>query len=286
MSATPTLNPQGRVNVRRIGLRRQPMRDLYLGLMRMRWRWLIALLLLSYLFNVSVFGLLYSLQDGAIANARVGSFRDAFFFSVHTLSTIGYGHMWPRTTYANVIVTIQAFSGMLTVTLFAGLVFAKFSRATARLIFSEKAVISLHDGVPTLMIRIANERSSNIVDTRLTLTLLREAATQEGAPLVRFVDMKLLRNWMPLFAVTWTAYHPIDAQSPLFGLAKETLAEQDFEIIATLSGTDEIYNQLIHARTSYIPEDIVFNARFSNLLDQDQEGRTVDFSRFNDLEML
>ena len=194
--------------------------DLYHALLTASWGVLFALLAGAYaVFNL-VFALLYRLQDGSIFNAKPGSFMDAFFFSVQTMATIGYGDMHPATLYANLLVTVEVLLGLTGFALATGLVFARFSRPTARIMFSRYAVVTTHDGRRMLMFRAANQRRNRILEARASLMLVRNEWTKEGTVMRRFYDLKLTRSHNPTFALTWTVMHPIDGESPLKGVTR------------------------------------------------------------------
>src|SRR5262249_23589165 len=159
----------------------------------------------------------YLLLGHAIANARPGSFSDAFFFSVQTMATIGYGQMAPATFAAHVLVSVEAFVGLVGFAMVTGITFSKFSRPTARILFSNVAVVTQRDGVPCLMFRMANERGTSIVEAQAHVVLTRSETTLEGEKVRRFYDLKLLRQQNILFALSWTALHPITQESPFSG---------------------------------------------------------------------
>jgi len=259
--------------------------DIYHSLLTVPWRGFFALLAAAYgLFNV-VFALLYLLQDGGIANARSHSFADAFFFSVQTMATIGYGDMHPATLYANILVTIEVLLGLTGFALATGLIFARFSRPTARVIFSDVAVISRYDGLPTLMFRAANQRRNRILEASVNLMLVRNELTAEGQVMRRFYDLKVARRHNPTFVLTWTVMHPIDESSPLRNASAATLRAQEAEIVASISGLDESFVQTIHARKSYRPEDVRWGWRLTDIIGRSADGRlTVDYDRFHDAE--
>ncbi|QQR91318.1 MAG: ATP-sensitive inward rectifier potassium channel 10 [Myxococcales bacterium] len=284
-SAFRSIDRSGRVVVRRVGTSRRPLRDLYLRLLRLKWRWLITGLVSFHLLANSVFASLYLLREASIVGAREGSFTDAFFFSVQTMSTIGYGSMAPASLYAHILVTVQAFIGMLSVALVTGLTFAKFSHPSARVAFSRNAIVATRNAQRVLMFRMANERNSYIVEAKLRMTLLRDEVSQEGELLRRFYDMPLVREWTPVFALSWTAIHVIDEQSPLYELLdSEALEEAQIEIIASLSGIDESYNQPVHVRNSYAPSDILFGGRFKDMIERDGQIRRINFAVLHDVE--
>jgi inward rectifier potassium channel len=222
-------------------------------------------------------------QPGAIANARPGAFADAFFFSVQTIATLGYGQMSPATLYANLVVTVETAVGVMFLALATGLVFARFSRPTARVLFSRVAVIGPYNGTPTLAFRIANERSNQILEAEVKAVLLRDETTGEGAAIRRFYDLPLARYRTPVFALSFTVMHRIDRDSPLCGASAASLAADNAELIITASGIDETIAQRVYARTSYLPDEIRWGHRFVDVMGWSDDGsRIIDYRRFHD----
>jgi inward rectifier potassium channel len=261
--------------------------DLYHWLLTLSWPGFFTLISLLYLITNSLFALAYLAGGDCIANARPGSFQDAFYFSVQTMATIGYGAMYPRTDYANIIVAIQALFGLWGVAMITGLAFARFSKPTARVIFSRVAVIAPFNGVPTLMYRTANQRFNQILEAQQRATLIRDEVTIEGEVMRRFYDLELLRSQSPIFALTWTVMHPIDENSPLYKLTAKDLVEQQAEIVITLTGIDETVSQTIHARHSFVASEILWNLRFVDIISRTPEGkRVVDYTRFHEVKPL
>ncbi len=266
-----------------VGVRREWFSDLYHRALTVSWPRFLALGLAFYLLANALFAGLYLLQPGSINNARPGAVTDAFFFSVETIATIGYGVMSPATVYANLVMTVESACGLLLVALTTGLVFARFSRPTARVMFSRVAVIGPHNGKPTLTVRLANQRRNQMLAAQVAVTLVRDEITAEGALLRRFYDLKLVRDRSPVFAMTFTVMHEIDAASPLRGVTPEVLAERNAELVVTTSGVDETLVQPVHARTSYLPHEILWNHRFTDIMGWTEDGRrAVDYSRFHD----
>ena len=253
-------------SLRVIGQRRAPWGDAYHLLLKMPWWGFFALVAGAILGANALFAGLYLLQDGTIANSRPGSFADAFFFSVQTMATIGYGLMAPATTYGHVLVTVEAMTGMIGMALVTGLTFAKFSRATSRVIFSARVVVLPRDGVPHVMFRMANWRHNQIVEAQLRVGVL-------------------VRDRTASFFLTWTAMHRIDEQSPFFGPdALDRLRARNAELFLTLIGWDETIGQTIHARYRYGLDDIAWNARFADVLTVDDDGtRVIDYTRFHEV---
>ena len=258
--------------------------DLYHLLLTISWLKFFALVSLGYLVTNTLFALAYLAGGDAIENARHGNFLDAFFFSVQTMATIGYGAMYPKTAYANTLVVIEALLGLLGVAMATGLMFARFSIPKARMLFSRVAVIVPYNDVPTLMFRVANERKNLVLEAQINITLVRSEITKEGEEMRRFYDLLLVRSHSPLFALSWTVMHTIDESSPLYGLSSQDMVEDNMELLVTLTGLDETVSQIIHARYSYISEEILWNMRFVDILSKTQDGRRcIDYSRFHDV---
>ncbi|HLY56899.1 MAG TPA: ion channel [Stellaceae bacterium] len=271
-------------NVSRLGLERPGWNDLYHDLLTMSVPALLGFVAVAYLSANMVFAALYVLVGG-VANARPDSLADMFFFSIQTMATIGYGNMYPVSFGANLLATAEVVFGLLTIALFTGVMFARISRPTAKVMFSEVAVIAPVNGIPTLAFRVANQRRNRIVEAQVSVSVLREEVTLEGASLRRFHDLSLLRSRTPIFALTWTVMHPIDAQSPLYGLDHKVLAEEDCEFICSLTGLDDISVQTVHVRHVYEASDIRWGARFVDIFQQGENGEwSIDYERFHDTE--
>src|SRR2546429_5906163 len=236
--------------------------DLYHLLLTSSWPRLLGLAAIAYAAASALFALGYLIEPDAIENARPGSFADAFFFSVQTMATIGYGRMVPRTFLANSLVTLETLTGLLALAMITGLVFAKFSRPTARVLFSRVAVIGRRDGVRAFMFRMANERGNNIVEAQVHVALARQEVTAEGESVRRFYDLELVRRLNPIFPNTWTVVHPITESSPLRDATPASLEADEARIVVSVVGLDESYSQTVHARPTYVPANIVWNARF------------------------
>lgn len=270
--------------VRRINFREVGGLDLYHSLLTASWGTFFALLALAYVVFNLAFGVLYLLGDGAIANAKPGSFADAFFFSVQTMATIGYGDMHPQTIYANLLVTLEVLLAMSGLALATGLIFARFSRPTARVMFSAVAAIAPYDGAQTLMFRVANQRRNQIIEAEITVSVLRDERTADGGTMRRFHDLALQRSRTPMFSLTWTVMHVIDRASPLYGATPESLAAGNAEIVVALIGLDGTFAQTVHARHSYIGDEIVWNRRFVDILGRGKDGeRIIDYRHFHDV---
>jgi len=271
--------------VKRKGVSHFSWSDLYHWLLNLSWLKLLLLITLAYFATNSFFALAYLTQPNSIANARTGNFFDAFFFSVQTMATIGYGAMYPKTAYANFLVTIEALFGLLGVSMATGLMFARFSRPTARVRFTHVAVIAPYNDVPTLMFRTANERQNWILEVQMRVTLVRNEINKEGQFMRRFYDLPLVRNYSPLFALTWTIMHTIDENSPLYGVTPQRMIEEEMELVVTLTGIDETVSQTIHSRHSFVAQEILWNRRFVDIMLKTRDGkRCINYSRFHDVE--
>jgi inward rectifier potassium channel len=266
-----------------VGLKRPWLGDPYYLALRLPW-WLFLLSGAGlYLAANGIFALFYLAQPGAIANARPGSFADAFFFSVQTMSTVGYGGMIPATTWANLVVTAESMVGLMFVALATGLVFARFSRPTARVLFSRVAVIAPHNGAPTLSLRLANQRRNQILEAQVDVALLRDEVTIEGETIRRLHDLKLARRRSPSFAMTFTVTHTIDRDSPLHGATAASLTAENAELVVTVSGVDDTISARVYARTSYLADEILWGHRFVDVIGWTEDGRrAIDYRRFHD----
>jgi inward rectifier potassium channel len=280
-AAPPVRRP---IVVERIGLEREPfMGDIYHFVLTTSWWRFFAMMAFTYAIANSVFAMLYIVVPGCIQGARPGHFGDAFFFSVQTMATIGYGGMVPVTTYANVLVTCESLLGVFGLALVTGLTFAKFARPTARVLFSNVAVVSKRDGTRSLMLRMANRRVSNIVDVNLFMVLAISDITLEGEAVRRFHTLELARSRAATFALSWTAIHAITPSSPLFGLDAEALASRRAEIILTLTGIDETFAQTVHARMNYTWEAVLFGHRFADIVSDLPDGRRqMNYRKFHE----
>jgi inward rectifier potassium channel len=269
----------GRVVTRAVA--RPPLSDLYFYLTTVSWPALLLIIVALFGFINCLFAAGYMI-DGGVANARPGSFADAFFFSVQTMATIGYGTMAPRSLLANVLVSIEAMSGLIALAVVTGLVFARFSRPTARVRFTRAAVISPHEGVTSLMFRAVNQRSNRIVEAQIHVVFSRWERTLEGEGIRRFYDLHLARSRNALFSLSWTVIHPIVEGSPLFGQTAASLKASRGLIIASLVGLDESFLQNIHVRYAWTADDIAWGMRFVDVLQESPDGTFwIDYSHFD-----
>jgi inward rectifier potassium channel len=261
--------------------------DLFHHFMAVSWPRLFATLAAFFLVFDLLFGFLYYLVPGCIANLNPPGFAGDFFFSVETLATVGYGQMHPETFYGHLVAMIEIFVGLMSLALITGLMFARFSRPQARFLFTNNAVVRPIAGKPTLIIRAVNERQNVVQDASARLYMLRNEITEEGYRIRRIVDLPLLRSQHPMFTLGWTIMHAIDDASPLESETAESLSNSKVAFILSLSGTDENTGQTLMARREYSSADIRWNSTFHDILEVAPDGTIhVDYSKFHDVEAL
>ncbi len=251
-------------------------------MLRAPW-WFDVIVITSGFLVVNVlFALAYS-ATGGIVGARDDRFSDLFFFSVQTMATVGYGSMYPATTVAHVLSTAESVAGIFVIALVTGIVFSKFSVIRARVQFATHAVIAPMDGLPTLMFRAGNERSSRVIHVVLRVVLTRTEHTKEGVHMYRMYDLKLERDWTPALQRSWTIMHRLTPESPLFGQTPESLATGEYELTLTLTGVDETSGQTLHAAHTYEDNFIQWGARHADMLTRKPDGLILDIGKFDEL---
>src|SRR6266704_6299725 len=237
------------------------------------WPAFIAGAALVFVAFNTVFALFYWIGHQPISNVPGGAYIDYLYFSIETLSTAGYGDMHPQTHYGHFIATVELFTGIFSMSLMTGLIFARFSRPNARLLFADNPVISSHEGEPTLMIRLANERHNIISNATARLWLFKSVVSMEGQSVRRFYELPLARNESPALALSWTLYHILDEESPLYGLKADDLETSNASLVVVVSGYDVVAAQTVHARRSYDHPDIRFGHRYADILGTAEDGR-------------
>jgi inward rectifier potassium channel len=284
------LNRDGSFNVARSGLSFLRSLSLYHALLTMSWTRFFALAVLGYFATNLAFGLGYVLcgpgaLEGAAAATPGQRFAEAFFFSVQTLATIGYGRLSPQGLPANLLVTVEALLGLLGFALVTGILFARFSRPDTRIAFSDRAVIAPHRGGTALMFRLANERSNQLLEVKATVTLSR-METAGATRVRRFHLLALERSRVMFLPLHWVCVHPIDETSPLHGETPERFEASDAEVLILLTAVDETFSQAVQARSSYKPSEVVWGARFRDIfLAPDADGIVrIDLRRLHEIE--
>jgi inward rectifier potassium channel len=289
------LNRDGTFNVEQKDHKSAIKSDLYHWFLTLPWRKLYAVIGCAYLTINFIFACLYVACGPESLSAAPGiapilpfwsRFGDAFFFSVQTFATIGYGKLVPNGILPNILVTFEAFVGLVGFAMATGLVFARFSRPTARVIFSKYAVINEHEKTPSLIFRLANIRGNQIVEAVISVNLSIQETTDEGETYRTFYELKLEQQRSPIFILTWTVVHAIEKDSPLYGMTDQKLRDAQAEIIVSLSGIDNSFSQPIHARFSYIPDDILWNKRFKDMVSPPKTAHSkaiVDIGKIHDI---
>lgn len=291
-SAARLLNRDGSFNSRREGLGFFASLHLYDALLTMSWPRFLSLVVLAYLTGNALFGLAYTaLGEGSLEGGPHSSWSErlyqGFTFSVHTLSTVGYGSIVPSSVAANVLMTLQSIVGLIAIALTTGIVFARFSRPTAKILFSERAVVAPYRDGLGLMFRIANRRSTQILELEAQVMFSR-MEREEGKTQRRFYRLPLERDKVAFFALAWTVVHPIDENSPFHHLSTDECTSSDAEILILLKGIDETFSQTVHARSSYKGDEVVWDAKFSDIFLRNENGGIVgmDLGRLSEIERL
>jgi inward rectifier potassium channel len=284
------LNRDGTFNVVREGLDPISALSLYHWSLTISWPLFLTAIAVSYVAINALFAIGFLLCGPTALHATTivpvePAFARAFFFSVDSFATIGYGNIVPVGWGANLLVTIEALINIVGVALATGLVFARFSRPMAKIIYSEHAVVAPYRNVTALEFRIANQRSSQIIEIEAKV-ILSKIENIAGATARKFYELKLERSRVTFFALSWTIVHPIVPTSPLYGFTEEALIAADAEIMILLTGTDETSSQVVHSRSSYKANEVIWNAKFSNIFMRTRDGGVIgmDVSRINDIE--
>ncbi|WP_176928900.1 ion channel [Paraburkholderia lycopersici] len=265
------------------GMPLQTWGDFYHTALTMRWPTFFASLAGLFLLLNGVFACLYQLGAAPIANQYPQGFLGAFFFSVETLATVGYGDMHPQTIYAHVVATLEIFVGMAGVALATGLVFARFSRPRAKIMFAREVVVHPIEGRMTLMARAANARQNVIAEAGAKLRLIRVETSSDGYRARRIHDLKLVCDQHPLFTLGWNLMHVIDETSPLYGITPETLASQHATLHLVIEGSDESTAQTMQARYSWSNRQIRWHYRYVDLMSDVDGVSTMDYAHFHDV---
>ncbi|MEM7133974.1 MAG: low temperature requirement protein A [Chloroflexota bacterium] len=268
----------------RKGTPRELRADLYFWLIDGSWTRLMVVFGGLFLFLNMVFAALYLLGgDGAITGTRDDGFLAAFAFSVQTMSTIGFGSLAPGSDYADLLVTIEALVGLLGVALATGLMFAKASRPSSKVLFSQNMLLTMWHGKPTLLFRVGNARGNEVADAKMTVSVLKEEISDEGHHLRRVHDIALTRSTNPIFSMSWLLQHVIDEDSPLHGVDWDQPENQIMLIICSMLGHDATYGQTIHARHIYHADQVLTGRRFVDVISQLPDGRMlIDYEKFHD----
>ena len=266
---------------------RHSLHDLYHYCMTISWPRFYLFIAAAFLALNLLFAGFYQLQPGGIANQFPQGFLGAFFFSVETLATVGYGDMHPQSLYTHWISMLEIFTGMMSIALITGVTFARFSRPRARIVFTRLAVVRPLNGEPALMLRAANARNNVIIDANARLRLLQQETTAEGTAFRKLYDLELVRDEHPMFVLGWTLVHKLDERSPLYQRDAESLAAVKAQLILSISGIDETTIQPMVARHTFSHLDIRWNHVFADLIYTDEEENDhVDYQLLQEVRPL
>ena len=285
------LNRDGSFNVQRKGLPFLRSLNVYHWMLSMSWTKFNLIVITAYFIVNLLFATGYTMcgpeaLQGSVAHTFGERFLEAFFFSVQTLATIGYGTMSPNGLAANILVTIEALFGLLGFALATGLLFARFSRPSAKIIFSKHAVIAPYKDHSAFMFRIANERTNELIEINATVVLTRNEII-EGKPVRKFYPLTLERPQVVFMPLHWVIVHPIDQASPLYNVTKEQFDSSNAEILILLMGTDETFSQSVHARSSYKHHEVIWGAKFSDIFLPSDDGKmSIDLRKIDEIEKI
>jgi inward rectifier potassium channel len=284
------LNRDGSFNVVLDGLNPLASLSLYHWLLTISWPRFLAFIAGSYIAVNALFAFAFLLLGSDALQSTAGSFTGqpfyrAFFFSVDTFATIGYGNIIPVGVPANILVTVEALLNIVGVALATGVMFARFSRPSSRIIYSRNAIVAPYRGKTALEFRIANARRSQLIDVQIQ-AILTKIERASGSAVRKFYELNLERNRVVFFPLSWTVVHPIDLASPIWGLTHADLVNGDAELLVLLIGTDETVSQTVHSRSSYQADEIVWGAKFATMfMRTEAEGIIgMNLSRIHDIE--
>jgi inward rectifier potassium channel len=286
-SRTRLMNRDGSYNVVREGVPRLASLNLYHYLLTVTWPRFLVMMSVAYLLANAFFACLYVLAGdsaltGTAAHTTGDRYITAFFFSVHTFATIGYGSITPANLAANLIVTVEALVGLLGFAVATGVVFSRVARPVARIVYSQNAIIAPYRGITAFEFRLVNGRSTQIIEMNARLTMNRLKADGTGAR--EFFELALERDHVPLLPMSWTIVHPIDETSPLYGVTEEQMRGSDAEFFILLTGVDETFAQQVHSRRSYKPDEIVWGATFTSIMHATESGAVaINVARIHEM---
>jgi inward rectifier potassium channel len=267
------------------GISRFDLRDPYHVAVTLTWPQFLLSLLGVYLVVNIVFAVLYTIVPGAITNARPGNFVDAFFFSFETLATVGYGEMFPGGIYGHLVSCAEIISGLAFTAILTGLTFVRFSRPRAKFIFANNPVICMHNGQPTLMLRVGNGRAGVLSDARAKLNVLLSETTAEGGIFRSAQELHLQRSRVPMFPLTWTLMHTIDEHSPMHGFDQAKFLAADSRIFFSIEARDPSLSAIVYDMRSYQPQSVRFGMRYADAISIADDGTPIaDMTRVSALE--
>ena len=273
------------INLLKVGVSRFDWRDPYHIAVTLSWRAFVAAAAGIILTLNTLFAGLYLAVPGAVQNLHPGDVFMAFFFSLETMSTVGYGEMAPNGIYGHAVAGAEIIVGMAFTAVMTGLIFIRFSKPRARFLFADHLVITQHNGRPTLMLRMANGRFNPMTSARAAFGLVLREVTEEGRPFQGVHDLKLVRATVPIFPLTWTIMHVIDASSPLHGMTAERLEAMEARFYIALEGRDTGLQAVVQDMRTYSHIEIAHGMRYADMITHSGEGQTTaDLARLSELE--
>ncbi len=275
----------GQIEFLKVNTERFDWRDAYQWMLGLSWPQFAAFVAGIYIALNLIFATLYMFGGNSIAGMIPGSFLESFFFSVQTLATVGYGHMYPHTLYGHVVTTLEIMTGIFLLAVMTGLIFVRFSRPTARMLFSKSAVIAALNGRPTLMVRIGNLRHHTMAEAEFRIMFHRDEPLLEGGDFRYFYNLKLQFNRLAAFPAALTLRHVIDEESPLYGATPESLEASRAILMVSVVGIDPVISAAVQTQKDYMASDIQFGQRFVEIYTAHGDGKlTVDYGRLHDTE--
>jgi inward rectifier potassium channel len=288
LKSQPLIKQDGSVNVKRRGLPFLNTADNYHKLITMSWVKFWLLVLSGYMVINVLFAFIYLAIGVQNLNGSEGintyqHFWDAFFFSAQTISTVGYGHISPRGMAANSVAALESMMGLLAFALATGLLYGRFSRPTAKIVYSENLLISPYrENCRGMMFRLANLRRNTLIDLQMEI-IFSYNEDVNGKLIRRFFPLELERKRVSILTLSWTVVHPLDENSPLKDVTAEDLKKTEASFAVLLKAFDDTFSQTVHSRTSYQAEDVIWDAKFKPTFDRDEDGKiALDLSRINE----
>ncbi len=266
------------------GVTRFDWADPYRIAVDLSWPEFLTGLICIYVSVIGLFAVLYALVPGSVANARPHMFTDHFFFSLETLATVGYGYMYPATLYSHCVASVEILTGLAFTAILTGLIFVRFSKPRAKFLFADHPVVTTFNGVPTLMLRVGNGRAAILAEARIKISVLVSSISSEGTSFRRTHELALVRNSIPVFPLTWTVMHEIDAHSPLAGLDATSFAAADVRLFVSFEARDPTLAVVVHDLRSYAPGEVLFGARYVDMISVDTDGNTcADMTKISEV---
>ncbi len=285
------INKDGSFNVERKGIPFFRSQTMYSWLIKSSWPTFIGIIFLIYVVLNALFAIAYLINGieylhGVRGNTFIENYLEAFFFSVQTFTTVGYGRVSPIGFGANSIAAFESLIGLLSFALATGLLFAKFSRPVAKIIYSKKAVIAPYRGITGFMFRMANQLNNQLIELEVSVSISFNQF-EDGKAVRKFYELSLERNQVQFFPLSWTIVHPIDEQSPLYNYTKEDLIKSDAEFLILLKGFDDTFSQIVHSRSSYKYYEVEWEAKFNSIFSRNGNGRIrIQLDQIHDIEKI